>query len=54
MIVSVLRTTYPTTFQPGGGEEKEREKKNTTIFAKNHGNLLATTSDYLLRNIISR
>ena len=36
-------------------EEKEKEKekeKNTTIFTKNHGKVLATTSDYLLHNIL--
>ena len=34
-------------------EEKEKEKeKNTTIFTKNHGKVLVTTSDYLLNNIL--
>ena len=34
-------------------EEEEKEKeKNMTIFTKNHGKVLATTSDYLLHNIL--
>ena len=34
-------------------EKKEKEKeKNTTIFTKNHGKVLATTSDYLLHDIL--
>ena len=33
-------------------EEKEEKEKNTTIFTKNHGKVLAATSDYLLHNIL--
>ena len=33
-------------------EEEEEKEKNTTIFAKNHGKVLATTSDYLLHDIL--
>ena len=33
-------------------KEEEEEEKNTTIFTKNHGKVLATTSDYLLHNIL--
>ena len=33
-------------------EKEEKEKKNTTIFTKNHGKVLVTMSDYLLRIIL--
>ena len=33
-------------------KEKEKKEKNMTIFTKNHGKVLATTSDYLLHNIL--